>query len=364
MSSIRAEKPWSNSGSFLFEAVEDLGVVVPAAVVDRHEAHAALDQPPGQQAALAERRCGRSGRAAGRSPARWRRRRGPRSTGSSSPPAGGTRRRWRSGRCPGPAWPGRPRRRAGSCRRAVRVRRHRLGGADVLHLEVGLVGVAGLERLVAAAEVGALAQLPGERRVARNGDVGRQLAAEAQSRGRPRRRSPGSRRTPSRSGRTAPSWSPSRGGRCCARRSGPGRPCPSTCAMQRQHLADLQAGHAGVDRLVLAADLGRGVGLGVEAVVVRQAAAEVDQDHRLARLRLCRSPARASPRSRAGSVRPRPPRAPTRRKSRRDTPSQRRDARPRMTSSMTMPPASDPVSRDPQGSRAALAYAVAASIND
>ena len=55
MSSTSVAKPWSNSGSLLVEALENLGVVVPAAVVDRHEAHAVLDQPPGQQAALAER---------------------------------------------------------------------------------------------------------------------------------------------------------------------------------------------------------------------------------------------------------------------------------------------------------------------
>ena len=43
----------------LVEAVEDADVVVPAALVERDERHAGLDQPPGQQAPLAERRCGR-----------------------------------------------------------------------------------------------------------------------------------------------------------------------------------------------------------------------------------------------------------------------------------------------------------------
>src|SRR5262249_46320902 len=49
----------------------------------------------------------------------------------------------------------------------------------------------------------------------------------------------------------------------------------------RQQLADLQAGDVAVDLLVLAADLGRSLGLGVEAVVVRQPAAEEDEDDRL-----------------------------------------------------------------------------------
>ncbi len=54
-----------------------------------------------------------------------------------------------------------------------------------------------------------------------------------------------------------------------------------TFAMQRQLFADRKAGNDGVDRRVLAADLVRSVGLGVEAVVVREAAAEIDEDDRL-----------------------------------------------------------------------------------
>ena len=79
-SSISAEKPWSNSGSLRFEAVPDLRVMVPAAVVDRDEPHAALDQPAGQQAALPERVAAIAVAQCGRSPARWRRRCGPRWT--------------------------------------------------------------------------------------------------------------------------------------------------------------------------------------------------------------------------------------------------------------------------------------------
>ena len=95
-------------GQLLVQALEDLGVMVPAAVVDGDEAHAALDQPPGQQAALAE---GVAAVAVAQLVALLldgEGARGPRSTGSSTRPAAGTRRRWRSGRCPRPAGPGRP----------------------------------------------------------------------------------------------------------------------------------------------------------------------------------------------------------------------------------------------------------------
>jgi hypothetical protein len=49
----------------------------------------------------------------------------------------------------------------------------------------------------------------------------------------------------------------------------------------RQQLAHLQPRHVGVDRLVLPADVFGGLGLGVERVVLRLAAAEEDEDHRL-----------------------------------------------------------------------------------
>src|SRR5205823_413456 len=51
----------------------------------------------------------------------------------------------------------------------------------------------------------------------------------------------------------------------------------------REALADLDAGDGRADRLELAADLGRGVGLEVPHVLVGWAAAEEDVDHRLVR---------------------------------------------------------------------------------
>ena len=44
----------SNGQPLLRQAAEDVGVVVPAAVVERDERHAGLDQPPGEQGPLAE----------------------------------------------------------------------------------------------------------------------------------------------------------------------------------------------------------------------------------------------------------------------------------------------------------------------
>ena len=55
-------------------------------------------------------------------------------------------------------------------------------------------------------------------------------------------------------------------------------------ASLRQVLAELDAGHVRRDRLELAADLGRGVGLEVERVLVGQPAGQVDHDDRLVRL--------------------------------------------------------------------------------
>ena len=42
-------------GELLVEPLEDLRVMVPAAVIDGGEAHARLDEPPGQEATLAKR---------------------------------------------------------------------------------------------------------------------------------------------------------------------------------------------------------------------------------------------------------------------------------------------------------------------
>ena len=75
--------------------------MVPAALVERDERHAGLDQAAGEQAALAERRCGRSGRGPCRvsrpmSKARWASRRAT----SGRSPARSTRRAPRPGRRP------------------------------------------------------------------------------------------------------------------------------------------------------------------------------------------------------------------------------------------------------------------------
>ena len=53
MSSIKADNAAVELGQLLVERFEDLGVVVPAAVVHGDEPHAALDQPAGQQHRLA-----------------------------------------------------------------------------------------------------------------------------------------------------------------------------------------------------------------------------------------------------------------------------------------------------------------------
>ena len=49
----------------------------------------------------------------------------------------------------------------------------------------------------------------------------------------------------------------------------------------REDLADLDAGDVGGDRLELAADFGRGVGLDVPHILVRRSAAQEDVDDRL-----------------------------------------------------------------------------------
>ena len=47
----------------------------------------------------------------------------------------------------------------------------------------------------------------------------------------------------------------------------------------RQQLAELDAGHVGLDRLERPADLGRGAGLGVEGLVLRRPALQPEEDH-------------------------------------------------------------------------------------
>src|SRR5262249_36631478 len=57
------------------------------------------------------------------------------------------------------------------------LRRLRVAAADVLDAEARGIRVASLERFVTPAEEGTLAEFPGERRVPRHGDVGRQRPA-------------------------------------------------------------------------------------------------------------------------------------------------------------------------------------------
>ena len=178
-SSTSAEKPAVELGQLLVEALEDLGVMVPAAVVDRHEPHA-RPRPAGGPAgsvwpngvaavAVAE---------LVRSPARWRT---PLRASPDRTIVGGPLLELVVGRDLVVALdllrPGRPRPRAASrgARRCLAVSAS--AAARSWTRKFGCVRVAGLERLVPAAEERALAQLPGERRVPRHRDVRRQRAA-------------------------------------------------------------------------------------------------------------------------------------------------------------------------------------------
>ena len=154
------------------------------------------------------------------------------------------------------------------------------GERQVAHLVAGLVRVAGLERLVPAAEERALAQFPGERGVLRHRHVGRQHAGEA-----------GLHRDDRAHGRVIteggaePAGQDPVGRRLVVVILVAGRAHQADLVHRpghlRQQFADLQAGDVGGDGAVLAADLLRGVGLGVERVVVGKAAAEEDEDDRL-----------------------------------------------------------------------------------
>lgn len=58
------------------------------------------------------------------------------------------------------------------------------------------------------------------------------------------------------------------------------RPVPAPLSQEGQVLADADARRGGVDRVELAADPFRGVGLQIEALVLRQSAGEEDKDDR------------------------------------------------------------------------------------
>ena len=158
-------------GQAAVEALEDLGVVVPAAAVDGDEPDARLDQPAGQQAPLAERSSGRSGRGGGGLRGAGRTRGGPRARRPGRAPCAGIRRACGAGRPTRPDGPGRRAPRGSVWRRSSEAveRRPRLTSWT---RKFGSFGSPDLERLVTAAQERALAQLPGERRVLRDREIG------------------------------------------------------------------------------------------------------------------------------------------------------------------------------------------------
>ena len=58
---ISAAQAWSVSLQFFLRSCDQVAVLVPGFVEELHEAHAALDQPAGQQAVVGERRLARLG---------------------------------------------------------------------------------------------------------------------------------------------------------------------------------------------------------------------------------------------------------------------------------------------------------------
>ena len=155
--------------------------------------------------------------------------------------------------------------------------RQRRRRGHVLDLVRRRVRVAGLEALVPPAEERALAEFPGERRITGHRHIGGERAAEAELVGGD---GPDGRVVAER--RAEPAGQHPVGGRLVVVvvvRPGPHeRDLVHRLRQERQLLAELQAGDARADGLVVAADLGRGVRLRVEAVVVRQPAAEEDED--------------------------------------------------------------------------------------
>ena len=95
---------------------------------------------------------------------------------------------------------------------------------------------------------------------------------------RPHRRPIAKRRTEA--ARHAPSWSPFRDGRCCVAAAQRGRLIHRLRHL-REQFADLQAGHIRRNRFVLPANIFGRVGLGIEAVVMRQPATEINKHNRL-----------------------------------------------------------------------------------
>ena len=121
----------------------------------------------------------------------------------------------------------------------------------------------------------------------------------------------------------------------------------------RQPLADVQARHARRDRTQLAADLHRGVGLGVERLELAGRAVQEEQDARLRLAETRQAVAEASRRRRPAPTRPhsgRPspssPSEPTWSRSRRVRPSQSRFGPPRTRSIEVLPRRSDELSNN------------------
>ena len=114
----------------------------------------------------------------------------------------------------------------------------------------------------------------------------------------PPRPPPGNRRTACRNGPTAPSWSRSRGGRCCATPERTSATLSITFAMSGSFSPIVRPGTTvWIDVYLPRMSSGR-FGLEVEAIVVRNAAAEEDENDRLARGRTLLSAwARPSPAS-------------------------------------------------------------------
>ena len=160
------------------EALENLRVMIPAAAVDGHEAHARLDETPREQAALAElvppvslarllallldvKRGLRRGRENQLRRLALELVVGGDLVVSLDVAREGIDRRQQT--FPAFELPG----------------FHRLGQREIADLEFLRIGVSGLERLVASTEPRAFPEFPGERRVLRHGDIGRHLSRKA-----------------------------------------------------------------------------------------------------------------------------------------------------------------------------------------
>ena len=145
--------------------------------------------------------------------------------------------------------------------------------AQVAHLPLLLVGVARRERLVASTQPCRLPQLPRERRVLRDRHVGRHASAESQLLGHDRAHR---RMIPERRPKPAAQHPVARGLMVVVlmRPGAHEREVMHPMRQAGQPLADPQAGDRRGNRRVDAADLLDGLRLGIEGVVVRNAATQ------------------------------------------------------------------------------------------